>query len=521
MVWGPTIGSVDLGANLPTGTMKSYASATDGVQQGGYAEGSGGTYTDQALLWSSSSNSTVNLNPTQLPGINISEVEGLCPGQQVGYGTGAGINGYNHALLWTGSASSAVDLNPSSLGIVSSTAMATDGSQQVGFGTEAGAQSVPHALLWASNASSAIDLNPGSMGITTSAALGVSRGQQVGRGSGTATGNYTHAMLWNGSAGSMVDLNPVSGLSLQSSEADATNGTYQVGFGQGPSTSFVNHALLWAGTANSAIDLQSLLPATGTWATSYASSIDASGNVFGVANGSFGSFSGYFAIEWSPAASAGPTDIGRGSEILPGATLSDVTAQVRSGFNAGNWNGTTGITSSAAASDSTHLTAVGVIQNNQGGSPIYSSSNLFEGSAPNATDVLVKFTYYGDTNLDGVVNSADYTRIDAAYLADQSSPNALTGWFNGDFNYDGTINGSDYTLIDNAFNMQGAQLTAAIAAAIDSGSQISAVPEPVGMGLVVLMFSIGLSTRRRRICRSRESEPGAVLPFSASRIETR
>ena len=61
----------------------------------------------------------------------------------------------------------------------------------------------------------------------------------------------------------------------------------------------------------------------------------------------------------------------------------------------------------------------------------------------------MKYTYYGDANLDGKVDASDYSLIDNGYL------NHLTGWYNGDFNYDGVINGSDYTLIDNAFNMQG------------------------------------------------------------------
>jgi hypothetical protein len=73
--------------------------------------------------------------------------------------------------------------------------------------------------------------------------------------------------------------------------------------------------------------------------------------------------------------------------------------------------------------------------------------------------VLVKYTYYGDANLDGKVDGSDYSRIDNAAL------NHLTGWSNGDFNYDGVIDGSDYTLIDNAFNRQGAALGSSTPAA--------------------------------------------------------
>jgi hypothetical protein len=71
--------------------------------------------------------------------------------------------------------------------------------------------------------------------------------------------------------------------------------------------------------------------------------------------------------------------------------------------------------------------------------------------------VLVKYTYFGDADLNGSVDGSDYSRIDNGYLA------SATGWFNGDFNYDDIINGSDYTLIDNAFNRQGTLLAAQIA----------------------------------------------------------
>ena len=63
--------------------------------------------------------------------------------------------------------------------------------------------------------------------------------------------------------------------------------------------------------------------------------------------------------------------------------------------------------------------------------------------------MLVKYTLFGDTNLDGTVNGSDYGRVDAGFNGH------LTGWANGDLNYDGTVDGSDYTLIDNAFNTQG------------------------------------------------------------------
>ena len=80
--------------------------------------------------------------------------------------------------------------------------------------------------------------------------------------------------------------------------------------------------------------------------------------------------------------------------------------------------------------------------------------STFDGEPVGDTDVLIKYTFYGDTNLDGLVNAADYTALDNGFNT-QSGPTPLTGWRNGDFNYDGVINGDDYTLIDNPWQHPG------------------------------------------------------------------
>ena len=178
-----------------------------------------------------------------------------------------------------------------------------------------------------------------------------------------------------------------------------------------------------------------------------------------------------------------------------GATgLAYLTSLVKEGYSNGAWTGN-GITSSAAATDPKHLTAVGVILNTISGStPIYTT---FDGAAVAVNDVLAKYTYYGDANLDGNVDATTTSLIDNGYL------NHLTGWYNGDFNYDGVINGSDYTLIDNAYNMQGAQLDGSIASpSVMVASEIAAtaaVPEPATAGLLVAAGVGALSRRRRRM----------------------
>jgi autotransporter-associated beta strand protein len=189
-------------------------------------------------------------------------------------------------------------------------------------------------------------------------------------------------------------------------------------------------------------------------------------------------------------------DIGNNAADIASGNLAAITALASTGYSRGSWAGA-GITSSSAAADSTHLTAVGVIQNNQSGTAIYTVGNQFEGTTPGVGDVLVKYTYYGDTNLDGRVNSSDYTRVDNGYLSH------LTGWFNGDFNYDGIINGSDYTLIDNAFNQQGAVLSTQIAGpTAEVAGANTTVPEPAGV--MWLFAGLGFLSRRATLVARRQ-----------------
>ena len=120
----------------------------------------------------------------------------------------------------------------------------------------------------------------------------------------------------------------------------------------------------------------------------------------------------------------------------------------------------------AVAVNAAHLTALGAIQNPY--SSFDNQTNLL------ASDVLIKYTWYGDANLSGNVDGTDYTQIDSAFGS------TLTGWANGDFNYDKHIDGSDYTLIDNAFNLQGGAIPAATSlsmiatsTAVTTGNRVS------------------------------------------------
>jgi len=197
-------------------------------------------------------------------------------------------------------------------------------------------------------------------------------------------------------------------------------------------------------------------------------------------------------------------DIADNSVILPTGNYANLFLQVKSGFNFSNsaaiWQGQ-GITSSTAATDSTHTTGVGLVVNNDGaGNPLYGGAGTpfgaFEGQSPALNSVLIKYTYYGDANLNGKVDGTDYSLVDGGFN------NHKTGWINGDFNYDGIVDGSDYSFIDGGFNNQGAQLgnaaspVASVAAEVATTS--TAVPEPGTLSLLGIGTAALLGRRRRK-----------------------
>ena len=192
-------------------------------------------------------------------------------------------------------------------------------------------------------------------------------------------------------------------------------------------------------------------------------------------------------------------DLAEGGLILNytgSSPMTQVSDWIRTGLNrtAGYWDGF-GITSSTAAGAT--LAAVGVIDNtdpNVGGKTTFMGQNV-----PDATSILVRYTWWGDANLDGVVNSNDYDCIDTNWLLygnGQGTPPGGFRWSVGDFNYDGVINSNDYDKIDAAWLLQGSPLVAAdgpygfvpptaeVDFAVGPPATLGVVPEPATLVLL-------------------------------------
>lgn len=162
---------------------------------------------------------------------------------------------------------------------------------------------------------------------------------------------------------------------------------------------------------------------------------------------------------------SGVLDIDNGNIAINYGTGADpiatVVSYLKDGYNLGNWNGSTPVNGSIDAS--------GVVR---GATLGYADSLLA------AHQVEVKYTWYGDLNLDGVVNSAD-----AAMMGALGTGNV--GWTGGDLNYDGVVNADDYSLF-------------LLGAASQNGSISAGVPEPTAAALALLPLAAGWVSRRRR-----------------------
>jgi hypothetical protein len=220
-------------------------------------------------------------------------------------------------------------------------------------------------------------------------------------------------------------------------------------------------------------------------------------------------------IEYGDGSSpVGDLPFGRTAHSYP---TNSIQRYAQTGINGLNWNGP-GIISSYAENDPNGLTAVGIVDENDLG--IYPNDYTLAGGGNgtwmgqpinDTNNVLVRMTYYGDGNDDGVVNKFDVTALSQGY----SGLAGYVGWSDGDYNYDGQINKNDVSLLAASYVFQGAPLGDAITpgqaqyllaldpdmpAKTDAVFQAIAAgqtPEPATLSLFAA--SLGLLARRRRV----------------------
>jgi T5SS/PEP-CTERM-associated repeat protein len=160
--------------------------------------------------------------------------------------------------------------------------------------------------------------------------------------------------------------------------------------------------------------------------------------------------------------------------------LSVIRGYIASARNGGFWNGS-GITTSSGDASTFGLGCAEAAELGE---------TLFHDEPVDSTSVLIKFTYYGDANLDGAVDIRDLYQLGSHWKTDND-------WYCGDFNYDGHVDVQDLTLL--AMNWQagvGSPLGGSLESAIIGLHLPLVVPEPLGLCLAPLMLM--LLNRRRK-----------------------
>jgi hypothetical protein len=208
----------------------------------------------------------------------------------------------------------------------------------------------------------------------------------------------------------------------------------------------------------------------------------------------------------------GKLDLNDNNLIVHNGNLVTIAAQLKSGLNASGtlWTGT-GIQSSTAAADAAAhsnatVFAVGAIKNiDKNGNLIYSTwpaapSPDSGASGLTATDVLVKYTYFGDADLNGVVdNTTDYDLWSNGFTNPALA--ATNGWLYGDFDFSGVVdNTTDYDLWSTGFAHQGGALAGGSPTNVSSTglSDVQSVPEPSALVMAALGFIAIARIARRR-----------------------
>src|SRR5205823_2432081 len=147
------------------------------------------------------------------------------------------------------------------------------------------------------------------------------------------------------------------------------------------------------------------------------------------------------------AGSTGKININNNATIIdytPGNSPdASIRSQLIAGYANGAWTGN-GITSGSAAAQasSAHPTAIGYAEASSIG--IGTSGGLFLTKGVDNSSILMRYTLSGDSNLDGAVNTADFTALAASF-------NGSGEWVQGDYNFDGVVNALDFNAIATNF----------------------------------------------------------------------
>jgi hypothetical protein len=184
-------------------------------------------------------------------------------------------------------------------------------------------------------------------------------------------------------------------------------------------------------------------------------------------------------------------DLANNSMIIDYTTLGTQLSDVRNHLSSGR----------LSSSSATATTRLGYGDNTVLG------KTTFAGQTPDATSILIKYTYAGDSDLDGDADGVDIGTWAVNFTGELGGAGSSV-WTQGDWDYDGDVDGVDAGLWATAFTgeLGGGGLGTLVidepiapgAAAILQGMGITVVPEPGTAGLLVGIGTVAMHCHCRR-----------------------
>jgi hypothetical protein len=331
-----------------------------------------------------------------------------------------------------------------------------------------------------------LSLNNGTINNMAGATFALAAGSGIGNAGGINALNNAGVFSQSGSAASQVavPLNNTATLQVQSGTLDLSSGGSYTG-----SFSLSGGAMLQFGGGTHILNAGANISGTGSLSITGGSVTDVAGvNVSGAASisGGSASFSGAFdvasltmtggalTLDGNPVIN-GPLSVGGSSNFAlaangnhvghaqavsttqsgvvnvadnvvivdypPGDMMQSqqIQTSLTSGFNGGSWNGV-GINSSIAHASSG--TALGFAE----ATDLFTTfPATFAGQSVDDTTVLVRYTLYGDADLNRSVDTIDFNLLAANF--------SLSGkrWNQGDFDYNGSVDTIDFNLLASSF----------------------------------------------------------------------
>jgi hypothetical protein len=253
-----------------------------------------------------------------------------------------------------------------------------------------------------------------------------------------------------------IDSAYAEGMTITGTLTNSATGVLNANFGAGSYPTLITGALINNGTINQPVGSHATGNIDGTGSITMGPSTNLTANRIRQASFSTestvyiapnGTDAGTSVVDsLSLIGSAAALDLANNAMIVNysgSSPISTIQGWLTSGYNFGTWYGSSGIRSISANQEPMQKTALGFAEATD---ILGTFPAIFAGQSIDADSILVRYTLYGDANLNKAVDTIDFNLLASAF---SQSPKR---WSDGDFNYDTTVDTVDFNLLASRFS---------------------------------------------------------------------